>query len=759
MRKPHLILLVLLVWLGSCQRSSEARRDAFYQKGQSFLKAAKYEDAIIEFRNALQIDDRHVPSNVAIGEAFEKVGNHSQALASYQKVLQLDSENAEAKLKVGVYHLLSGSQDAQHFTEARRLAEELLAKDPKNLRARVLLGNAYAGLQDFGRAIEQMKQVLSEDPGNLAASLNLGAYQQQIRDAAGAEKTFLDTIARHPKSPEARRALGAFFAASQRFVEAEAQYRRAYDLQPRDAANLYELVRFFLGTKQPDRATSVFEEAIKKTPDWPEPLWGLANLHLSEGRYREGLVVLNVLKERDPKNRQLRLRLCEVYLGLKDTRNAAQAIDQILKEDPNDAEGHFLRGRLLAYGGKEGDALKEYSKATELNRNLLPAYREKTSLLMKRMEFADALLALNEILRISPTDIASQGVRAKVFAITGRTREALEEALVVLSQSPGNIDARVARAEALLNSGKIQEAREDFGTLLKTDPENAFFLHRLGRIELLNKNRAAATAFFSKALQGNPNLVDVIRDYLGAYASAGDFRTAHSVADQFLKTADRKDILHLFKGELYFQEKKFAEAEAEFRKAVALEPRNFGAYLSLGQTKQAQNQLPEAIREVDNLIKREPRFAPAYMLKAFYMESGGDTKGAIAHYQKALELSPDNPVAANNIAWLYCQMNQNLEQALSLARKAREKAPNDGHIADTLGWIYYKMGNYTLAADQLTFAINQGAQGPENYYRHGMACYRQGDKLKAKQSLRKAIELNARFAGSEEAKKVLQELG
>jgi tetratricopeptide (TPR) repeat protein len=321
------------------------------------------------------------------------------------------------------------------------------------------------------------------------------------------------------------------------------------------------------------------------------------------------------------------------------------------------------------------------------------------------------------------------------------------------------VDAHLARGEALLNSGRTDEARQEFTGLLKVDPSNAFFLHRLGRIELLSNNQAGAIALFNKALETNPNLVDVIRDYLDASAKGGDFQKAQAVADRFLKTTARKDIVHMFKGEMYLSERKFAEAEAQFRKAIALEPKNFGAYLLLGQTKQAQNQLPEAIREVDNLIKRQPDFAPAYMLKGFYMESAGDPKGAIAHYLKTLELNPDNAVAANNVAWLYCESNQNLEQALSLARKARETDPNNAHIADTLGWIYYRMGNYTLAADQLEFAINHGLQKPANYYRHGMACYRKGDKAHAKQSLRKAIELNAPFPGAEEAKKVLQELG
>ena len=122
----------------------------------------------------------------------------------------------------------------------------------------------------------------------------------------------------------------------------------------------------------------------------------------------------------------------------------------------------------------------------------------------------------------------------------------------------------------------------------------------------------------------------------------------------------------------------------------------------------------------------------------------------------ALELDRENPVAANNLAWLICENNGNLEEALSLAKTARRKAPEDPGIADTLGWIYYKMKNYTLAIDQLSFCVNNRKQPTaENYFHLGMALHAKGDLAKAKRTLRKALEINASFPGAEEAQKLL----
>ena len=61
--------------------------------------------------------------------------------------------------------------------------------------------------------------------------------------------------------------------------------------------------------------------------------------------------------------------------------------------------------------------------------------------------------------------------------------------------------------------------------------------------------------------------------------------------------------------------------------------------------------------------------------------------------------------------------------------------------------------------DQLLYSVNNGQPSSENYYRLGMAYYRKGNEILAKQTLRKAIEMEPSFPGAEEARQILSELG
>jgi tetratricopeptide (TPR) repeat protein len=396
----------------------------------------------------------------------------------------------------------------------------------------------------------------------------------------------------------------------------------------------------------------------------------------------------------------------------------------------------------------------------ENNRNLIPAHREKAQLHLYRMEFSQAENSFNEILRVDANDLGARAGLAKVLSLLRRPEDALVAANQVLERTPGNADALTARAEALLMSGRYDDAGKDFKKLAEVHPNNPFYLHRLGAVETMKGKyqRRLGLLPASPGSEPQPGGSHQRHD-LSLHEGSQAGRGAPKLVDEMAAKSTRQDVLHLFRGKIHLAQDSYADAEKDLRQAIEANPESYEAYMMLGQMNLKQERVDEAIREVEALIAKRPDFAPAFLLKAFYLERKRDSAGAMRNYQKVLELSPDNPIAANNLAWNYCMRGENLETALGLARKARQKDPENAHIADTLGWVYYKMGSYTLAADQLLFAVNKGKPGPENYYRLGMAYYKKGDQLQAKQALRRALEMSQSFTGAAEARAALLEIG
>ena len=87
-------------------------------------------------------------------------------------------------------------------------------------------------------------------------------------------------------------------------------------------------------------------------------------------------------------------------------------------------------------------------------------------------------------------------------------------------------------------------------------------------------------------------------------------------------------------------------------------------------------------------------------------EVQGRLDEAKEQYTRALEIQPNLPAAANNLAWLLAsEEGGDLGEALRLSMQAKQALPDQPHITDTLGWVHYKRQSYSLAISQFRQAL------------------------------------------------------
>jgi tetratricopeptide (TPR) repeat protein len=72
-----------------------------------------------------------------------------------------------------------------------------------------------------------------------------------------------------------------------------------------------------------------------------------------------------------------------------------------------------------------------------------------------------------------------------------------------------------------------------------------------------------------------------------------------------------------------------------------------------------------------------------------------------------------------------------------------------------LGWIYYKKGLATLAISSFQQSVAKEPTNPEYLYHFGLAQLKNGDKVKARESLEKALKGKRDFKDAAEARKIL----
>jgi tetratricopeptide (TPR) repeat protein len=167
----------------------------------------------------------------------------------------------------------------------------------------------------------------------------------------------------------------------------------------------------------------------------------------------------------------------------------------------------------------------------------------------------------------------------------------------------------------------------------------------------------------------------------------------------------------------------------------------------------------KAAASYERSIQQNPRDVRSYVLLGGLEESRGNWQRAQELYQKALQVQPDFPLAANNLAYLMLEHGGNADVALSLAQVARRGMPDLPNAADTLAWAYYQKGAYKTAIDLLEEAVQKAPQNPTYHYHLGLAYQKANDRVRAKDHLEQALRINPNDARADDIRKALAELG
>jgi tetratricopeptide (TPR) repeat protein len=229
---------------------------------------------------------------------------------------------------------------------------------------------------------------------------------------------------------------------------------------------------------------------------------------------------------------------------------------------------------------------------------------------------------------------------------------------------------------------------------------------------------------------------------------------------QIAKSPNNANFYDLLGTALFNGKKDLPGAEAALRKAIELDKNNTDALEKLGKVQVEAGSADQALALYQQSIKDNPREVRFYILSGELYEAKKDWEHAKGMYQQALSISPDHPLASNNLAYVMLQEGGNVDVAMGLAQTARRGMPDSANAADTLGWAYYQKGIYQSAISQFQEALRLSEKhgGPDDadlHYHLGMAYEKDNKTALARQQLEKAVKLQPNHA---DARKALSDL-
>ena len=762
MRPPHSrssrfgrqAVAVALVAL--CVACSKPTADEHFKKANDFMAQSRVDDAIIEYRNALNIDPKRGDVRTKLGDAYVAKQDIGGAFREYIRAADLLPDDAAAQIRAGNFLLL-----ARKFEDAQTRANNALKKDPNNLDATILLGNALAGLQQFDAAMTEFQEATTLNPTDDRAYASAGTLQMVRHQDAAAEASFRKAVEVAPKSVTALLALANFLWTSGRAPDAEGTLKNAVALDPANAGANRALGSFYMATGRVADAEPYFQ-AIAHNSQRPEDTIALADYYVVAKRNEEAKTLLRTLASSDKSFAVATTRLAAIDTLERNRVQARQKLKDVLDKYPKDMSARLLDARILLIDGKRTDAL---ATATSIvNDEPTSQQAEQAYMLIGAVQtsfdsYDEAIKAYKEVLTRNSRPLGAQLALAALYLRMRAFDQALNSVQSAETIQPKNPLARTLRVRILMAQGKMADAKTELASLQKDYPNAAPVLVLVGGQQLSEKQYDAARASFTKALQALPTSIDAATGLVSVDLASGHKADAVARIEAGLKTATPTSDLMVLAARTYASTGDLVKAEDCLHKAVDLDPARLEAYVLLGQLYISQHRLPAAIDEYQKVIVRTPNSVPAHTMLGMLYEAQRQLPEAEKSYQKALSVDSHAAVAANNLAWMYVSSNRNLDEALQLAQVALQALPDEPHVNDTLGWIYYRKDMAGRAVPYLESSVKRNPDDPSGYYHLGMAYVRNGDLEKGRQALQKAVNSKVEFDGISDARKTLAQVG
>ena len=739
------ILLVLLAAFafsaGSCTDPEQAKAD-YVRKGEAFLQEKKFQEASIEFRNALQIDDRLAAAHWGLARAYEGLQRGTEAFESLQRAVQLDPGHLPARIRLGTYYVLlySRQKKDEYLNEAERLAGEVLGRDANHIEGHILRANVLTLRGKNDEALALLRRAIELDPRRIESHVSLAQFYVQTNDAAKAEEAFKYAISVNERSSLAHVEYARFLVQTNRSEQAEAEFRRAVEVDPNNRDVRLILASYYLANKRYDRAEEAYKALAELDRDKPDGRAVLADFYATVGRFDEAQNVYQEIVAKSPDYTRGRYRLGELMLQRGDAAGAARQVEEVLSKNASDLQARLLRARVHLHNGKPKEAAEDLKEVLKQDprHDLGLYYMAEANLRLGQNEQARSFAG--DLERFYPDFLPAKLMQAQISLASGDAQgaerqsnelvERLNTSTPTARLTPQLIDelkskALTARATARLRQRNTAGARADMEAARAAAPNAPSSYTNLAAVAAAENKPDEAAQLYERALSIDATNFDALTGLVKVYADQRRLGDAHARLDQLLAQQPNSAALHFIKGQAFglrepgaqISEEQLTEqarrAEAELRRAVELDPDYIPAYQALAALYFNLRQPERAIAEYQNITRRQPDNAGAYTLMGMVEYSRGNYDAAHDNYRRALQLDPDTTFAANNLAMLAADHGKgNLDEALQLAQSVVRRFPDEPGYVNTLGWVYYKKNLYGPAIEQLQKAVRLSSQRP-----------------------------------------------
>lgn len=702
--------------------------DAHATLSEVLFVQGKLDDALKSLEDAVRLSPKNVAYHYALITELFRRGKQDDAIARFDAMKTAAPGHPSTRYLQAFVDARAG-----RLTEARDGVMQVLKQTPEFLPAQLLAGTVLLRLNDQAQARTYLNAVLSRAPGHQMARMLL--------------------ISSHLSAGEAPRALELAQPLLERPIT--------------DARTLGLIGQVLLANGDFDKAEDFLQRAVKAAPEDTQARLRLGAARMAGGDIEGGFAEFETASDMDDNAIQADLALVAAHLRRGETDKALEAQAQLERKQPQNPLVHNLRGGVMLAKRDVPAARAAFEKALSLNADYLAAALNLARLDIAERKTAEALARIRTLadrneksvearLSLAELQLATGAAPAEVFATLQRAEAAapgtLPPALAMIQHHlrnrefpkalaiaqklgaayPNDVRAVDALARAQLASGDVQQAISSLNRLASLRPQSTAPLLMLAEVHRGAKDSAAAEQTLRKALAIRADAIDVQQRLAAIFVERGDRDGALKIARNVQQQHGTNPIGYAMEADIHIADSRWTEAVAAYRRALERKAGGDVATRLHAALLRAERK-GEADKFAADWLRQQPKDMTmrGYLAeRALAEQRHGD---AVALFQKMNEISPDNPLVLNNLAWAASQVKD--PKALEYAEQAQALAPDNPAILDTLGVIQVDRGQTDKGLANLQRAVSLAPDAAQLRLNLAKSYVRAGRKDEARKEL------------------------
>lgn len=658
--------------------------DAIKLKAQLYMAMNDLDKAVESFESLVEMQPNDLLSKLFLSKALVKNQKYSQAEPLIDRLLKFFPDHAYVNQLKGIVRY------AQNDYELAKLhLEKAIQNGLESSQNKLMVGFSAYHLKNYEQSYSYLGGLSEELPSTHPAMRLLAVIELKLGYPSDASKTLLKVGDLSLNDAKLLTAVGNELLNSKDFNQISKLQERIKSFESDDSNSLLEIGKLQLSLNDVEGIINL-EKAIALDDNSSEANLFLATEYIKKSKFDKALSLAHSWIEKEKSKVEWYNILALANLGLDREVDALNAMQKALEIKPSNP----LSLLYLAEKNIEENNLSLAREQLELLLKEAGDYLQGLSsyfYVMNTLNMPDvAIQKIKNSLKIHPKSIPHNLLLAKAYI----SQKMYKKTITLLEGLPKTKRLPafywISLGDSLIQVGEIDKAILVFDDWTHIQPlQRLSWIKRARAAEILNENDKALQ-IITQGLKFIENDEELLILQTHFYIKTNQISLAQRNINKLSNEIQNNPAVEHLQGQIFVSQGLYSKALPKLIKGYEAAPNSKNAGLVFSVHKELNKSNAEAFALVH--IEKYPQdlFLRSLLAENYFLSQQNDK--AYSLYKKIIEISPNNVIALNNLAWMDLQNNK-LQNAELYGDRALNIAPNNVNILDTVAAIKIAMGN------------------------------------------------------------------